>query len=242
MTAFRNMLGGVRVNMLKEIVNRLRGNRGRDRCPVLYKEPRAVAPVKAVVLADLHLCFPEDMRKILDILETEKYDCVLFLGDIWTADIKKIVSHAGGRPCFYVLGNHDEWLQNCDIDGLTDLDGQTAEIRGVKISGVSGAPRYRDECNFCMRTEDEVVGVLRNIGDTDILISHESPYHLLNKNPAHSGYLAIADFLKEKDVPIHLFGHHHIAYSETVGSAHEICVYGCAIVCTNPFKVRHIVL
>ena len=195
--------------------------------------------ITIVAVADLHLCFPEDMEKILRVLETDAYDCVVFLGDIRAGDIKKLVRQAGGKPCLYVIGNHDEWGQNDGIRGLTCLDGKTVCVNGVRISGVSGAPRYKDG-PYGMRTEEEVRDVLSGVGGTDILISHESPYHLLGTGVAHSGFSAISDFIAKERVPMHIFGHHHIDYSEVRGSTREICVYGCSVITTRHARVKKI--
>lgn len=225
------------LNIINMFLDRLKKNGSAEETVVPPRSPRPVGPVKMIVIADLHMCFFEDSQIIQSVLETKKYDCVLFLGDIFASDIKKFVSCAGGRPCLYVLGNHDEWQQNYDIDGLTDLDGDVVEICGVRIGGVSGAPRYKQDPNLCMRSEEEVANALRSLGAVDILVSHESPYHLLNKNFAHGGFQAITDYLRQYDVPLHIFGHHHINYDEVVDGTREVCVYGCSAVKTRPFSV-----
>ena len=145
---------------------------------------RAISPISMLVIADLHTCSREDLQSLKDAAEVETYGCVLFLGDIMRDDILSILPHTKGKPCLYVLGNHDRWDQNEGIPGLMNLDGKTVSVCGVRISGVSGAPRYKDG-NFAMRTEEEMEAVLSRVGDTDILVSHESPWHLLATNTPH---------------------------------------------------------
>lgn len=229
-------------NIILQVKNAVTDKKTGEKPGIVHKkgkEIRKIPDVTAVVLADLHMCFYEDVRKIKEVLRSEPYDCVIFLGDIMAEDIKEFVPCAGGRPCLYILGNHDEWGQNNNIPGLTYIDGRTVSVNGVRISGVSGGPKYK-EGPYGMRTEEEVREALSHIEDTDILISHESPYHLLNPNRSHAGFQAISDFLDEKRPPLHIFGHHHIDHEEIRNSTREVCVYGCAVITTDPYSVKKI--
>lgn len=200
---------------------------------------RAISPISMLVIADLHTCSREDMQCLKDAAEEATYDCVLFLGDIMRDDILSILPHTKGKPCLYALGNHDRWDQNEGIPGLTNLDGKTVSVRGVRISGVSGAPRYKDG-NFAMRTEEEMKAVLSGVGDTDILVSHESPWNLLATNTPHAGFRAISEFLERTNAPLHIFGHHHENWTGIYEATQEICVYKCALVRTAPVSVKEI--
>lgn len=221
--------------MLRSLIEKLIGAGPQKESAVRKKQPRDIGALRMIVIADLHACYYKDAMAIRTILKTEEYDCVLFLGDIHAGDIKSFVPCAGGRPCLYVLGNHDEWHQNRGIDGLTDLDRKVVKIRGVRIGGASGAPRYKQNPDFAMRTEEEIGKVLDGLGEVDILVTHESPYHLMSQNTAHGGYMAITDYLAKNDVPLHIFGHHHENYEEVIEGTREVCVYGCAMVQTMPF-------
>ena len=229
-------------NVILRIKNIMTGKKTKERSRIVYKrkeEVRNIPNITIVVLADLHMCFYEDIKKIKETLRTQSYDCVIFLGDIMAEDIREFVPCAGGRPCLHILGNHDEWGQNDGIPGLTYIDGKTVSVNGVRISGVSGGPKYK-EGPYGMRTEEEVREALSHIGDTDILISHESPYHLLNPNRSHAGFQAISDFLDEKKPLLHVFGHHHIDHEEIRNSTREVCVYGCEVITTAPYSVTKI--
>ena len=131
-------------------------------------------------------------------------------------------NHADGRPCFYVLGNHDREGQNTGIEGLEDLDGRTAEVCGVRISGASGSVRYKPG-DFCMRSEDEVQEALDRTGRTDILISHEAPWHFLEADSTHRGYKAITRFIEREEPAMHIFGHYHTREDRIRGNTREIC-------------------
>ena len=195
-------------------------------------------PAKLLVIADLHCTIYEELRKIRKIIEQSSPDCILFLGDIYREDICDIMKAADGIPCYYVLGNHDSRHQNEGIPGLRDLDGRTAVINGIRISGVSGAAKYK-EGDFCMRTEEEMSDVLSGIGLTDILVSHEAPYHLLGSSRTHGGFQAISDFLSEKKPQVHLFGHYHYPEETWHEGTKEVCIYHCATVSTRPFTITN---
>lgn len=189
------------------------------------------------VVADLHTCHWEDMTAIQNALEKYSYDCVLFLGDIFMEDVKEIAFYSIA-PSYYVLGNHDYWGQNERISGLTNIDGRVEDVYDVRIGGLSGGPRYK-EGNFAMRTQEQAYDAIRKLGDTDILVTHESPYHLINTNSSHSGFQAITDYIEEKKPKLHIFGHHHIQEETQLGETREICVYKCAIL--SPDGVRQII-
>ena len=192
-------------------------------------EPSSLSsiPINVLAIADLHTTTYREIERIIEIEKEEDYDCVILLGDICREDAEKIAENAD-EPCFCVSGNHDKVGQYDGIRNLEDIDGKTVVVNGVRISGVSGSLRYKPG-DFCMRTEDEVREVLSGIGNTDILVSHESPYHLMNPNKTHGGFLAISDFLKEKKPKVHLFGHHHEPYEEMRDDVYEICVYKVGI-------------
>ena len=201
------------------------------------EEVRALPPLRMLVFADLHSTWWETVRDLIQIADREEYDCVLFLGDICADDIRAILPHTKGVPCLYVLGNHDGWNQNKKTGGLTDMDGKTIVINGIRISGVSGGPKYKYD-DHAMRTEEEMEKALEGVGETDILISHDSPYHLMGTNWSHGGFAAITDFIDREKPALHIFGHHHTDHEEIVRGTREICVYGCALITTSPFEIQ----
>ena len=192
--------------------------------------------IRLLVIADLHVCFIDDMYDLLKAMEKYEYDCVLLLGDIFVDDVKQIVSQTD-KPCYYVLGNHDYVGQNNDIKGLIDLDGEIATVNGVRIGGFSGGTRYKPG-NFCMRTEDEAQDILSGLDAVDIFVSHDSPYHLMSTNTSHGGFQAITDYLKRVKPAVHIFGHHHWREDMVVNDIREICIYKAAIV--TPDEIKYI--
>lgn len=202
------------------------------------KEPykTSLPLAKLLLVADLHNSFPEDMEAIRNAIE-ENPDAVFLMGDIYEEDAKKITEYANGIPTYYVLGNHDKQNQNEGIDGLKSLDGQITEINGIRIGGVGGAPRYKPG-KYAMRSEEEVENVLSNLGDVDILISHESPYHFMSTNTSHSGYQAITKYLATHPTQVHFFGHHHWREVGIQAGVREYGIYKVALYTTDG-NLRH---
>jgi len=203
--------------------------------------PRSLPPLKILAISDLHTCFQEDMKALNRIMEKENPECICLLGDIAKTDLKILAKKALERdiPCLSVLGNHDYWGDNDGIRGLTNLDGKTADIHGVVIAGISGAPRYKPG-PYAMRTEEEIEAVAGLLPSCDILISHESPLNLLSTNRSHSGFQAISSYIKRANPAIHIFGHHHWQYDDIADGTAEVCVYKAAILETDPYSIRHV--
>lgn len=193
-----------------------------------------------MVIADLHMCFYEDMQKIKAAI-SNNLDAVFCLGDIFAEDIAEIAKSCKiyDIRCYYLLGNHDKWGQNANIENAYDLDGKTILINGISISGISGAPKYKNG-NFAMRTENEIENIFKTLNKTDILLSHEAPYHLLSENQTHCGFQAITDFILKNQPKLHIFGHHHTREEKILGNTKEICIYQCAIIQINPFDIKYV--
>lgn len=169
-------------------------------------------------VSDLHVSTNKEIETIQEKIDENNYDAVFLLGDIDSNDVKSISEHTD--KLYYVLGNHDSWTQN--ISGI-HLDGQVVEINGLRIGGVSGANKYKDG-NFAMRTNEEMKEKLKELGHVDILISHESPYHLMSNNHTHGGFQAISDYLHDEKPFLHVFGHHHLPYENVFIQTKVVCI------------------
>lgn len=175
---------------------------------------RRLPDVTFLALADFHVAMvtENDWSVLEDMIVRARPDGVILLGDIFRKDAERIAKMAKGIPCLYVLGNHDEWDQYDGIDGLQNLDGTVTEVCGIRLAGISGAPRYNNDVKRAMRTQEEVLAAADTLPAADILVSHESPYHLLNPNHSHEGFLGITEYLSRHHTAVHLFGHHHIPH------------------------------
>jgi len=207
------------------------------------KAPECTLPEATfLVLADFHtwMVTESDWASLEELFEADPPDAVLLLGDILPEDAARIARMANGTPCLYVLGNHDLWHQYDGIEGLQDLDGAVTEIRGIRLAGISGAPRYRDDPERVMRTQEEARTVAASLPAAEILISHESPYRMLNHDQAHEGFMGITQYIRKHNPALHLFGHHHIRHQEIVNGTLEVCVFHAALVRTENMDVQEL--
>ncbi len=107
----------------------------------------------------------------------------------------------------FIAGNHDDCLFGADINGLPDnchyLYGNGVTIEGMKFFGIP------------MFVEDDISGnytqMLENIpSDTDILITHQPPYGILDEGDnIHYGSKILRESIKQVKPKYHLFGHIH---------------------------------
>lgn len=119
------------------------------------------------------------------------------------------------RHKIFTLGNHDVCLFGANIDGLDDnvhfLYNSGVEIEGLKFYGV---PFYIEGFeNNCVE---------KIPSDTDVLITHQSPYGILDKacesglNDVWCGSESLLSRLPEIRPRFHLFGHVHTMYGTMV--------------------------
>lgn len=105
--------------------------------------------VRIAVISDLHSCrYGEGQRGLVEMVESQHPDAVVFVGDIFDDRLPDersqafIASMVKKRPCIYVSGNHEfwsgritgmkDWLRET---GVTILEGEckTLSIRGNEV-------------------------------------------------------------------------------------------------------------
>ena len=144
-------------------------------------------------------------------------DVIIHSGDISFAgsenEVMDFIEWFGALPYKYkifIAGNHDDCLFGATVDGLPQncfyLCNSSVMIDGMKFYGIP------------MFMEDVISGDYdRNIqqipGDTDILITHQPPYGILDYSAnIHYGDLKLLDVVLNTKPWYHLFGHIHGAY------------------------------
>lgn len=144
-------------------------------------------------------------------------DVIIHSGDISFAgsenEVMDFIEWFGALPYTYkifIAGNHDDCLFEATIDGLPQncfyLCNSSVIIDGMKFYGIP------------MFMEDVISGDYdRNIqlipGNTDILITHQPPYGILDLSAnIHYGDLKLLDVVLKTKPRYHLFGHIHGAY------------------------------
>ncbi len=186
--------------------------------------------MKLLVLTDLHQK-TNMVPWINDLIDTERPDAVLCLGDITdlgtTEDAVSIISSIHGKK--YVLpGNCDTWDVPRAVSGIAvDMHGRSAEILGHYIAGLGGGTVSPFNSPFEL-TENEIDSGLRPISKKGMILMTHAPAfdtfdHIPNGTPV--GSRAIRKILEEFEPILAVSGHIHEDIGiKTVGRT----------VCVNP--------
>jgi Icc-related predicted phosphoesterase len=111
------------------------------------------------------------------------------------------------RHKIFICGNRDECLYESNVDGLDDnvhyLCNSSVEIDGVKFYGVS---MFMEDC--LMNREEKFIKAIPS--DTDVLITHEPPYGVLDfADDFNYGSEDLLERVCKVKPRLHLFGHIH---------------------------------
>ena len=144
-------------------------------------------------------------------------DIIIHSGDISFAgsenEVMNFIEWFGALPYKYkifIAGNHDDCLFGAKIDELPEncfyLCNSGVTIEGVKFYGV---PMFMEDA----MSGDYDRNIQKIPSDTDILITHQPPYGILDfsANIRYGDHKLLEIVLKTKP-KYHLFGHIHGAY------------------------------
>ncbi len=110
----------------------------------------------------------------------------------------------------FICGNHDEALLNGKLKGLPSnchyLNYSSVTIQGIKVYGIPFFVERHDN--------SEPMPELETIYGTDILISHQPPFGILDYSEryGHYGSQTLLNLVKEQKPKFHIFGHMHEDY------------------------------
>lgn len=109
----------------------------------------------------------------------------------------------------FIAGNHDDCLYGANIDGLPEncfyLCNSSVTIEGLKFYGL---PMFMED--MMSGKYDEIIQSIPD--DTDILITYQSPYGILDfSENTHYGDHVLLQTVMEIHPRYHLFGHIHNA-------------------------------
>lgn len=182
--------------------------------------------------------------KLLLIADTEEKS----LWDDWSKERKELLSDVGlilsagdldadyleflvtmlNVPLVYVRGNHDGDYDRKPPEGCINADGRLVEVEGIRILGLGGSMRYKDDAGD-MYTEDEmrrritrmrstvfrdvVAGRISTRRDLDILLTHApcKGYGDMDDLP-HTGFECFNELLERHRPQLHVYGHVHKEY------------------------------
>lgn len=180
--------------------------------------------IKILAIADLHWYTDEELVNIKNL----DFDICVLLGDIPFNAIRLIKQYTNGKPLIAVAGNHDDW-NTPEFGGAENIHGRRIEYCGYSFAGFSGSARYKNG-DYPMFTQRESINLGRKLPKADILISHDSMYHLFNKDKSHSGLLGINLYNLKNRVKLNICGHHHALTVKKHFGITTVCVFRCAII------------
>lgn len=180
--------------------------------------------MKILAIADLHAWSTDELHLIADC----DADVCCLLGDIPIAAIE-VIKQLVHCPIYGILGNHDEMdtLARC---GIADLNGKTVTIDGVTFAGLGGSHRYKLG-EYPMLTQKESVELSNRCPSADILISHDTAYHIMRMNDtAHCGLKGISRYIRHNKPQMNICGHYHIAKQTKYAKCEIRCIHRCAVI------------
>ena len=171
----------------------------------------------------MHFLDEIDFKSIENIEFKYDFDFCVLLGDIPPRAIE-IIAQSITKPIFAVGGNHDT-IDMFPFANITYLDGRMASVNGYTIAGISGSNRYKEDKTLFMLAQDESKFVANKLPKADILISHDSAYHIFGKDDNKCGLKGISSYIKRKKPVLHLHGHYHRHQRYRLHKTNCICTY-----------------
>lgn len=190
--------------------------------------------IKILAIADLHWYTNEELVKIKNV----DFDVCVLLGDIPLNAIRLIKQYTNDKPLIAVAGNHDDW-NTPELGGAENIHGQCVEHCGYSFAGLSGSFRYKNG-DYPMLTQRESLNLGIKLPKADILISHDSMYHLFSKGKSHSGLLGIDLYNLKNRVKLNICGHHHTPTVKKCFGTATVCVFRCALISFPDISVETI--
>lgn len=165
----------------------------------------------------------------LDRRRLEGVDLILSCGDLDPRYLSFVATFAHA-PVLYVHGNHDDRYQTVPPEGCICVEDQIYVHQGVRILGLGGSVRYKQqgEHQYTPRQMERRVRRrwldLRRRGGFDILLTH-APALGLNDGEdfAHAGFDVFNTLMDRYQPRYFVHGHIHINYGAEIPRR---CVYG----------------
>lgn len=179
--------------------------------------------IKMIVISDTHGCLDkEEFAKF--VTEHEYFDVCLLLGDHSIGDVDIILQYIDKEKIYALLGNHDN--NYIEKFNLKNLNGNVININDVKLLGIQGSFKYKPD-NFPSFTQKESIEFLNDKEKVDILVSHDAPYGLSERNDiAHQGLFGVLYYLFKNKIPYCIHGHLHTLYcKELINGTKVKCYY-----------------
>lgn len=179
--------------------------------------------IKILFITDTHNCL-SNIEEYLQKLNSSDFDICITLGDISGNDFDIIKKYIPINKLYGIVGNHDS-LDALEQNGINNINGQVIECKGIKIAAIMGSNRYKNG-DYGMMTQDECIELEQKMKEADILVSHDKAYIFDRHDNVHDGLKGITDYIYRNHIPLHIHGHLHEEYEETLkNGTKSICIY-----------------
>lgn len=154
--------------------------------------------LRIFAFSDIHS--PDDFA--MAEIDPRQFDLVLTLGDIGEDTLDYILFQARQVPCYGVPGNHDKE----EPVGLNSLHRRVIDFHGIRIGGIGGARKYKDEPHHY--SAPRMAWITRRLPPADLIISHSPPLAVSqNEDPLHQGFSSFDRYIKQHQPQAWLHGH-----------------------------------
>ncbi len=179
--------------------------------------------LKILFITDTHNCL-SNLEEHLSKLNSFDFDICITLGDISGNDFEIIKKYVPTDKLYGIVGNHDS-LDSLEQNDITNINGQVIECKGIRIAAIMGSNRYKSG-DYGMLTQEECIELEQNMKSADILVSHDKAYIYNKHDNVHDGLKGITDYIYRNHIPLHVHGHLHEEYEETLkNGTKSICLY-----------------
>lgn len=179
--------------------------------------------ISILFITDTHNCLSNSETYLKNIKDYD-YNICITLGDISGNDFDIIKKYVPTDKLYGIVGNHDS-LDALEQNGITNINGQVVECKGVKIAAIMGSNKYKNG-DYGMLTQEECLELAQNMKSADILVSHDKAYIWDRHDNVHDGLKGITDYIYRNHIPLHIHGHLHEEYEETLkNGTKSICLY-----------------
>lgn len=166
-------------------------------------------PLRIVLLTDFHSSsYGKKQQVLIDVIDEQTPDIILLAGDIaenvrnhkHTEELLEQIS--GKYPCFYTVGNHEEWSGECGkikemfrSYGVTVLEGDSKildfEGQKIRISGADNSLPLEQYKACCENAGDDIFTVFMSHRPDLVDIYSGRGFDLVVSGHAHGGQVII---------------------------------------------------
>lgn len=139
------------------------------------------------------------------VIAENQVQLVITLGDLEREHLIGLESVT--TPKIGVYGNHDTGTYMEEF-GIMNLHQKVWDWNGLKIAGLQGCVRYKDDPTAIMYTQEEAQALMQDCPQVDIFICH-CPPRGINDEPevAHQGFDALRSYIDRTPPRVLLHGH-----------------------------------